>query len=96
MYTESIPVSVFVKQTFEHKEIKAISDQWRVETAQLMAIITANLTELGIYDVSPDLAKNMKTILLEFLVNSPEIIKIVHEAERRERILARTKKSLSD
>lgn len=96
MYTESIPVYIFVKQAFELKEIKGVTDEWRVETSQLVNIIMSQLNEMGIYQVTPNLSRHMKEIILELLLNSPEIIKLVHDAERREMILARTKKSLSD
>jgi len=96
MYTESIPLYVFIRNAFDSKEIKTISDQWRVEVNQLVSIIHNQISELGVYEVPPELARYMKTVILEYLVNSPEILKIVNEAERRERILARTKKSLSD
>ena len=96
MYTEPIPLYIFIRQSFEAKEIKTVTDEWRVETNQLISIIISQLNELGVYEVAPELSKYMKRIILDFLVNSPEIIKLVHEAERRERILARTKKSLSD
>lgn len=96
MYVEPIPLYIFIKQSFEYKEIKSVTDQWRVETQQLINIILAQINELGIYEVNPGMEVYMRKILLEFLRTSPEIIKMVHEAERRERILARTKKSLSD
>ena len=96
MYTEPIPVYIFIKQAFEMKEIKTVTDEWRVETGQLINIIIMQLHELGLYQITPSMARYMKASIIEFLMNSPEIIKLVHEAERRERILARTKKSLSD
>ena len=96
MITESVPLQIYIRQSFDTKEIKAVTDQWRVETGQLMNIVISHLNEIGVYSVAPNNEKFMKEVILAFLNNSPEIIKLVHEAERRERMLARTKKSLSD
>ena len=96
MYIEPIPIRTFVLQAFEYKEIKTITDQWRVETSQIASIATMHIMELGIYKVQPEMEDYMRAVILKFVLNSPEIIRLVDEAEKRERILARTKKSLSD
>lgn len=96
MITESVPLQVYIRQSFDLKEIKAITDQWRVETTKLMLIVASHLNELGVYSVAPHSERFMLNTIKKFLLNSPEVIRLVHEAERRERMLARTKKSLSD
>ncbi len=96
MITESVPLQVYVRQSFDLKEIKTITDQWRVETSKLIMIVISHLNEVGIYSVAPHTERFMLATIKRFLLNSPEIIRLVHEAERRERMLARTKKSLSD
>lgn len=96
MYIESIPIKTFIRQAFEFKEIKTVTDQWRVETQQIANIMVGAMMELGIYEVQPDMEEYMRKTLLDFLLHNPEVLRLVHEAEKRERILARTKKSLSD
>ena len=96
MIIEAIPLPVYIRQCFETKAIKQVTDQWRVETDQLILIVSSHLNELGIFTVSPHSDRYMKQVIVEFLRQSPEIIRLVHEAERRERIIARTKKNMSD
>lgn len=96
MNVENVPLSLYIRNCFETKQIKVVTDQWRVETDQLMKIVSNHLKELGVYSVTPSADKYMKNVIVEFLQHSPEIIKLVHEAERRERIIARTKKNMSD
>ncbi|SMF60114.1 hypothetical protein [Pseudobacteriovorax antillogorgiicola] len=93
MYTSAIPVFIFVKQAFDSKEVKKVIEEWRVEQDELRRLVCRRLLEVGIYDVEPIDTRHLKMHIIDILLNAPEIIKIVDAAERRERALARTKKS---
>ena len=96
MRTSSIPLETFIHLIFERKEIKDITDKWRIDKEDIKKSVIGTFKELGLYSVGPDVENMIIGTVIEFLFNSPEIIKMVKEAEKRERMLAKVKKNLHD
>lgn len=95
MLTEPLPVAIFIDTCFERKNIKTMTDQWRVETDELKSIILSYYQEMGIYSVYPSLEHHIRREIPRLLQSSPEVLRRVAEAERRERMLSRSRR-LSD
>ena len=96
MLTEPLPMSLFVETCFERKEIKSVTDEWRVETSILQQIILSHFYEMGLFSVTPDLERITRQRIIDFLYASPEILMKVAEAERRERMMARSRRNSAD
>jgi hypothetical protein len=96
MLTEAMPIKLFVRISLERREIKSIIEEWRVEHDVLIQCIVNHFNEVGIFEVRPHLEQVIRLRIAGFIKSSPEILKRKIEAERRERILARTKKSYAD
>jgi len=96
MLTEPLPVRVFIQANLERPEVKNIIDNWRVDYALLVQIATAQFHDMGWFEVRPELEKRALQALVMILNSSTEILVKVAEAERRERMLARTKRNFAD
>jgi len=96
MLNEAIPIQSFVRQCFELSEIKAVIDQWPIETELLIQIACSHFKEMGILTVEPISEVYLRGFLLEFIYSSPEVSKRILEAQRRERQLARTRRNNQD
>jgi hypothetical protein len=96
MLTESLPIQVFIRANLERREVKAIIDNWRVDYTTMVQILTNHFMDMGWYEARPEQEKVARETLVRLLKSSSELIIKVNEAERRERMLARTKKSFAD
>lgn len=92
MLTEPLPINLFIETCFERKEIKSITDQWRVETGEIKEIMISYFGEMGIYSVTPELESYVRRQLPDLLRSSPEIVKKVADAERREKLMSRSRR----
>lgn len=96
MLTEPLPIRVFVRANLERPEVKSIIDNWRVDDAFLVQIATAQFQDMGWFEVRPELEKIARQTFIMILNSSTEILIKVAEAERHERMLARTKRNFAD
>ena len=87
MIIEKIPIEIYVKTKFEEKSIISIIENWRVESEEVQEIIISQFKELGMFEVDPIFEKDLKPVIVGFLTNSPQILKLVKRAERRAALL---------
>ncbi len=96
MLMEPIPLDIFIRDAFERKEIKTITDEWRVDVDQIKFIIKESFQDMGLYQVHPTWIPFLLKAVGHFLQNSVAIKKLVKEAARREAVLAKVKRSFAD
>lgn len=96
MLTEPLPIQVFIRASFERREVKAIIDAWRIDYNDMVQILSSHFMDMGWYDTQPEQEPIALETLVFLLKSSSELILKVNEAEKRERLLARTKKSFAD
>ncbi|MFW7379097.1 MAG: hypothetical protein ACOH5I_09850 [Oligoflexus sp.] len=96
MLTEPLPIRVFVRTNLERSEVKHIVEHWRVDFTVLIQLICNHFHDMGWYEVRPELEKVARKTMVMILKSSSDILIKVAEAERRERMLARTKRSFAD
>lgn len=92
MLTEPLPIEIFVTTRFTEKSVISITENWRIESEELQKMIVNYFREMGIYSVMPRMEAELKTALLAFLHNSPDIYKIVKKAEAQEELRRQTKR----
>lgn len=93
MLTEPIPIYHYVKEQLENRAVKAVVDEWRVENEVILEITINNYKSMGIYQVTPESEAHINRIFLKILKDSPDVTRLILEAKKRERHLAKNKRS---
>lgn len=96
MLTETVPVYVFAKMQLESRDVKAVTDEWRVETEMLLEIALGHYKNMGIYEVTPESEVFFCENFLNILRDSPEVTRLILESKKREKQLARNRRNSGD
>ena len=91
MLTEDLPIDVYIKSTFNDKDITAITDGWRVENEVLISIISGYFKDLGIYRTNSIGEEYLKKQILFLMFNAPEIVEMIRTTEANEMLRNQSK-----
>lgn len=90
-FLEPQPIAMFIKKKLEHPRIKPILDGWSIDNDELLELLIHHFEDMGCYMADPNAESALSDCLVSFLKYSPEIILKVSEAERREKMIARSR-----
>lgn len=93
MLTEPLPIELFVITRFSDKSVTNITENWRVEPAQLQKLIVGYFKEMGIFSVMPQMENELKETIVSWLQNSPEVYQLVRKADLQEQLRRQSRRT---
>ena len=93
MLTEPLPIEIFVATRFSDKAITNVTENWRVEAEHLQKVIVGYFKEMGIFSVPPLMEAELKSSLIFWLQNSPEIYQMVRKADMQEQMRRQSRRA---
>ena len=91
MIYESIPIEVFVSQTYDAESVRTLVENWRIEPDTIMKNVIDHFRELGIFAVTFSQRKLMQEAMITYMRTSPEIVKMVIKSDQDEAKRAKTR-----
>ena len=85
MFSEPLPVDIFVKLRIHDHRIHVITQGWLIDPEILEAVIINQFEEIGIFSIEPLLAETCFDTMLDWLKYSPHISMLVKKSEDEDR-----------